>query len=116
MQLVLEWADSTDGNFPGSNAIPVDIAAGEDWITLRLDEMPAWSGAVKRFGLGMTGKEGDKLTLHSLAFARQPEGPAKLSVIAFGGEQSIYAVGEPSSWRCASAMTVALQPTGCARC
>ena len=94
MQFLLNWSESTDGNFPGCNVIPVDIAAGEDYLTIPFSEAPAWSGAVKRIGIGLVAKPDQTLTLHSLAFGKKPEGPAKLTIVSFGGERSICAVGE----------------------
>lgn len=94
LQVLLQWADSTDGNFPGSNAVPLDLAAGEDYVSVPLGEQAGWRGSVKRLALSLTGKAGQTLTLHSLVLADKPEGPAKLTVLSFGGEQSIYATGE----------------------
>ena len=94
MQFLLNWSESTDGSFPGCNVIPVDIGAGEDYLTIPFSEMPAWSGAIKRIGIGLVAKPDQTLTLHSLAFGKQPEGPAKLTIVSFSGERSICAVGE----------------------
>ena len=94
MQMMLNWSDTTDGNFPGSNVIPFDIGAGEDYVTLHFSDYPAWSGAIKRMAIGLVGKPDDTLTMHSLAFGKQPEGPAKLTVLSLSGERSIYATGD----------------------
>ena len=94
MQIMLNWSDTTDGNFPGSNVIPVDLSAGEDYVTLHFSDVAAWAGAIKRIAIGVAAKPDDTLTLQSLAFAKQPEGPAKLTVISLSGERSIYATGD----------------------
>ncbi len=94
MQIMLNWSDTTDGNFPGSNVIPFDVGSGEDYVTLHFSDFPAWAGAIKRIAIGVVAKPDDTLTLHSLAFAKAPEGPAKLTVLSLSGERSIYATGD----------------------
>ncbi|MEI6502688.1 MAG: hypothetical protein WCP21_16890, partial [Armatimonadota bacterium] len=94
LQLTLKWATNPEGRFGGSDLLSVDVARGEQYLTLDLAELAGWTGSVTRLALSLTGAPGDALTLHSLGVSPQPEGPPRLKVLSFATDRAIMAAGE----------------------
>ena len=56
----LYWSDTSDGNFPGCNAVQFAAPAGRFITTLRLADSPMWAGDLKRLSLRFDGEPGTR--------------------------------------------------------
>lgn len=94
LELACKWATGPEGRLASSNLLAAKLTPGEQYLTFDLSEHPNWSGAVSRLGLVLTGQPGDTVTLHELAVAAQPEGPARLRMLSCATTRALVAAGE----------------------
>ena len=89
----LYWSDTSDGNFPGCNAVQFEAPAGRFITTLRLADGPMWAGDLKRLSLRLDGEPGTEITLKSLVLAEKPVGPGRLQITSFASEDAFATLG-----------------------
>ena len=83
----LYWSDTSDGNFPGCNAVQFEAPAGRFITTLRLADGPMWAGDLKRLSLRFDGEPGTEITLQVAGPGGEARGAGAVTdhLLRFGG-------------------------------